>query len=543
MSNNQSTAIVLCGGPINYSSLPIATNASNAMIPVNGKPVIGWILDDLVVKGITQVVVVLQLKNKRLFDFITWAYRDRLAIEFAFSPENGTIIDSLAAGLQQVTEAGALHVLLGDTLLRDTFGSDRDFVYVSEVADSRKWCMVTMDREQNIVEYFDKIKTHDAGLQAIAGYYFFSDSYLLKNAVAESIRQHDHQLSNVLRTYGRLKPIQAKTATQWYDFGNIENFTISKRKLLQSRYFNSLHIDGLLGIIIKKSQFTSKLRDELNWYKSLPEKLRVLTPRLVEVTEHKDEVLIAQEYYGYPNLAEIYLFGDLHVDIWYDAINRLMEVHKLLASHKTEVDVDAFERMYIDKTFDRLEEVRNQDAAWQEILTYETVVWGGMKLEGIPKLQDKMKAYAKRISSKGERTVIHGDFCLSNILYDSSNQIVRLIDPRGSFGVAGIWGDPRYDIAKLRHSIHGLYDYVIADLFEVNRSGNQFTLTICINEMQEEVADYFDQKIVADGYSLDEIKFIEGLLFISMLPLHKGMYKRQLAMFINGVRLLNEVLV
>ena len=44
--------IILCGGEINYSDLPISTNQTNAMIPVNGKPVIGWIIDDLIEKDL-----------------------------------------------------------------------------------------------------------------------------------------------------------------------------------------------------------------------------------------------------------------------------------------------------------------------------------------------------------------------------------------------------------------------------------------------------------------------------------------------------------
>ena len=54
----QSTAIILCAGPINFTNLPVATNQSNAMLAINGLPVIGWILNDLITKGIENIVVV-----------------------------------------------------------------------------------------------------------------------------------------------------------------------------------------------------------------------------------------------------------------------------------------------------------------------------------------------------------------------------------------------------------------------------------------------------------------------------------------------------
>ena len=121
---------------------------------------------------------------------------------------------------------------------------------------------------------------------------------------------------------------------------------------------------------------------------------------------------------------------------------------------------------------------------------------------------------------------------------------IRLIDPRGSFGKPGIYGDPRYDIAKLRHSVCGQYDYIMSDLFSLDweEGSANFSTTIFSNEIQEEVGDYFDNKLIEAGYSLKEIKFIEGLLFLSMLPYHEGNLERQIMMYLRSIMLLNPVL-
>ena len=44
------------------------------------------------------------------------------------------------------------------------------------------------------------------------------------------------------------------------------------------------------------------------------------------------------------------------------------------------------------------------------------------------------------------------------------------------------------------------------------------------------------------GYDLSEIQFIEGLLFLSMLPLHVESPDRQKMMFLTGLGLMNDVL-
>jgi hypothetical protein len=138
--------------------------------------------------------------------------------------------------------------------------------------------------------------------------------------------------------------------------------------------------------------------------------------------------------------------------------------------------------------------------------------------------------------------VIHGDFCFSNILFDIGHQIIRLIDPRGSFGPKGIYGDARYDIAKLRHSVCGLYDYIVADMFELEEADGRFSSTLFVNGTPRMVGAMFDRLVVDAGYDLDEIRLIEGLLFISMIPLHQGHASRQRLMFLTGLTLLNEVL-
>ena len=47
---------------------------------------------------------------------------------------------------------------------------------------------------------------------------------------------------------------------------------------------------------------------------------------------------------------------------------------------------------------------------------------------------------------------------------------------------------------------------------------------------------------ISKNWNLDQIKLIEGLLFISMLPLHKNNFKKQLAFYSVGIQKLNEVL-
>lgn len=539
---NSETTIILCGGPINYSSLPVGTNQSNAMISVNGKPVIGWILDDLIAKGIRQAIVVLREQDQHLQTYLRRAYLGRMDIKTSALHQKGTILQSVQAGLRCSAASGLVRIILGDTLIRDSYHGDENFVYVGEVEDSRRWCLASTTDEGLVIGYADKQETTLHALTALAGYYHFVHGDHLQDCVEHSIAEDQRELSDVLRRYGGAYPIHARPAREWYDFGHIDQLVNSRRRLLQPRYFNSLSINPVLNTITKVSDYDEKLQDELDWYMSIPDELKVLTPRILKHERVNGQFTIVQEYYGYPTLAELYLYADLDTDHWLSILRRVLRIHQEFRRYPGQLEAEDLEAMYAGKTLQRLNTLTEEDPSWASLLASEALSYNGRSLRNIPSLENAMREGMKELAQSATISIVHGDFCFSNILFDINNQIIRLIDPRGSFGRRGIFGDARYDIAKLRHSVCSLYDYVVADMFDLHETKGQFEGKIYANATAQKVASSFDQMIVDAGYDLADIRLIEGLLFISMLPLHKGHPKRQRMMFLIGISLLNQAL-
>ena len=114
-------------------------------------------------------------------------------------------------------------------------------------------------------------------------------------------------------------------------------------------------------------------------------------------------------------------------------------------------------------------------------------------------------------------SVMHGDYCFSNILYDMRNHTIKLIDPRGFLNRErgfSFYGPYIYDYFKLAHSYIGKYDFIISgespdnfDTEEIRRNLIHFSQ---ISGLSEEL-------------------LIKGMinLFITMLPLHSDNKKRQ----------------
>lgn len=533
--------IILCAGPPLLRGFGNSFSVSNSMIPVNGKPVLGRILDDLLEKNISSVIIVHQATDFHLSDFLHFAYNERMKISQVPVLSNGNIVDSLRRGLE-ISRAKQVRVILGDTLISDSFSrKEHDYLFIHQVKNSSRWALAYTDKEGYIHSIADKKDNTPSPYFAICGYYYFSDAENLKKAIALVSQKYNSEISDVLVQYSNTNKIKTIEAENWYDFGNIDTYFTSKAKLLTGRYFNKLEVDPVLNTVTKESLFNEKLENELNWYLTIPEELKVLTPRIIHQKIQDKKVIIKQEYYGYPTLAEIFVFYNLHQDVWSFILNNLFQIHERIKAFKGSVDKECFNLIYSVKTEERIAELCT-DPYWKNLSQIEQIQLNGKPLNNFLSFKGNIVQEVDKLSETGETTIIHGDFCFSNILFDLNSQISRLIDPRGSFGKPGIYGDPRYDVAKLRHSIVGLYDFIMADLFDLKEiNPGEFELKIYKQEGIEKIGQEFDKLLQEKGYSLKEIKLIESLLFLSMLPLHKEKPLRQKALFLRGISLLNQI--
>ena len=127
----------------------------------------------------------------------------------------------------------------------------------------------------------------------------------------------------------------------------------------------------------------------------------------------------------------------------------------------------------------------------------------------------------KALSLGSNSSVLHGDFCLSNILYDSRSNRLKVIDPRGISGDGEftIYGDQKYDIAKLVSFI-GLYDLIIAGNYriEVDSHGVK-TIIFDLDNRMKRFKNYLYLRFCKTSPS-EEIMPLVILLFLSMLPMH-----------------------
>ncbi len=541
--------MILTGSKISSELASVFGELPSALVPVNNRPAIFWTLERFINDGFDKFVICVGYKKEKIEYFVKSNFGKRATIEFVDVDQTKKPGNSFIKGLESV-DSGRLLVTLGDTLIYDKLNLKycNDSILVSgdfKREESYRWALAH-EEGGFLKNIFDKVKVIDPkingkNLSLIIGVYFFTDTLLLKKIARKISEKNNIEISEILDKYNDRKPIKLIDYKHWFDFGHLDKYYPSAKKFIQyqSRYFNFLEYDDVLNIITKKSKDKTKFNNEIKWYLSLPQDLQVLAPRVIDFAVG-DKPFLTLEYYGYPTLSELYVFGDLHDFVWQNIIERVMIIMKLFHRKKGYVSQDEYFDIYWGKLESRIIGLVEMNPKFKEIFRYETVIINKKEYINFDGLKEKIISRIKGLYSKDDNCLIHGDFCFSNILYDTKNGIVRIIDPRGVWGNS-CFGDIKYDVAKLRHSITGQYDFITNNLFNARLEGNSIDYQIFDQEKHLFLSKYFDSKI-GKYWDPEQIKFIEGLLFLSMLPIHNDYFERQLVMYSIGMQRLNEAI-
>lgn len=542
MNSAEFNNIILFGGETKNENMPIGFYSSLAMLPLRGKPVIWWQFQNLKEQGLKKFILVVCKNNEKLIKYATDILCESFDIQLVQVGSNKNILSSLKYGLQLANPNIPTRVILGDTLLTKSINNETDILFTSkDFSTSQNWCLVDNTGENGLYFYDKKKNLSIANKEALVGYYAFSDSKYLLNCCVKARLMLKKEISTALIMYQEKYKLKTKLVDDWYDLGHTSGLIKAKNILFSARSFNSISVDTQTGLLTKTSTKKQKLEDEAFWYENLPKELKIFAPRMIRFSKNEKSASLVQELYGYPSLQELYLSGEVNIEDWRYIIEKLFNLHKFFEKYTTESNQKSLLWLYLDKTKDRLKELEEQSLYWKNLLNKEHLYINGKKYCGVFLLKNGIKEFALKLSQSGRETIVHGDYCFSNILFDSNNYIFKLIDPRGRLDAeATIYGDPRYDIAKLRHSIVGLYDFIVQGLFKLKEDNSEFKYKILTTNNYKVLEDIFDKFTMENGFDVQEIKFIEGLLFLSMIPLHKDNFDRQKVFYLKAIELLND---
>lgn len=462
-----------------------------------------------------------------------------LDFELVFVPDGLSLGQSVAWVIDTADIAdGELRILHGDTLLFDfPFGSV-DLISEGQTGEYQSWAESRQNNDGSLM-FFDGLPEGPAqntgNRLVLSGFFSFSDAAAYKAA----LRSSGQRFIPALNDYAKSRPLKTLNEGRWLDFGHLDDYYQSNAELTVGRSFNEMNFSRRK--VRKSSADTEKIRAEANWFESVPADVKVFAPQYLGSFANGggSEEGYETEYLYLSPLSDLLVFGRLPVYVWQRIFQACDEFLLACQFHRPDksINVDA---LYQEKTLARLEAYARQSG----VSLAEDWHYNGTPLPGLAQIAEATAGHIPEPTAD-HLQIVHGDFCFSNIFYDFRANAIRVVDPRGYLHASevSIYGDVRYDIAKLYHSVVGGYDKVMAGQFALTIPGDHaLELSLPAEDQPSTCASAFMEARFA-GHKLADTAAdaIAVLLFLSMLPLHGDHPERQSALLACALRLFSRL--
>ena len=461
-------------------------------------------------------------------------------------PELSDLGHTIYFGLKDAV--GTVIVNFADTIVLDSVtGIEGNAFFCQEDYMSDTWTYFD-EKDGTIVRVYDKEPVkEEIKKKLFVGVFQFTDAVYFRRCLEMAFEQESLQRGTfyyALQEYSKKYSMKAVLTNNWFDIGHEDKYYNSKLEV-RAREFNHITIDKNRGILKKTSDDKDKFIGEIKWYLKLPADVEYVRPRIFDYSTSYVNPYVSMEYYAYHTVHELFLYGDLTLQQWVDIFDRIRFVcddFKRYTVKDTNIR-SALEEMYLTKTLQRFDKMKKDE----RFITFfkSPITVNGKKYQTLEKIIVALEtAIPEMLYDVDTFSIIHGDLCFANIMVDSNFSFIKVIDPRGKFGTYDIYGDFRYELAKLFHSVDGKYDFIIKDLFDLDYN----TETSCINyHIQDRKREFNLYKVFLDtfaaeiGNDLRKVELIEALLFLSMIPLHGESIRHQMVMLGTGLEILNRV--
>ena len=237
---------------------PLTYTQPKPLIPVAGKPIISFIIDQLTALGIQDFVFVIGYLGEKIKNFVEQAYPD-LNKEFVTQIERKGSGHAIWTARKEILETDEIVIFFGDTIL------DVDFQRIMDAPNS---CIavqkVDNPREFGVVEYDDDGRVHKfvekpnipLSNMAIVGFYKITDPAALIDGLDHNIRNNIQTDGEFPLTDGLMRMVEkgfefsTVKVNNWFDCGKKEVLLETNAILLDKEGYASSLLPAFDNTII-----------------------------------------------------------------------------------------------------------------------------------------------------------------------------------------------------------------------------------------------------------------------------------------------------
>lgn len=325
------------------------------------------------------------------------------------------------------------------------------------------------------------------------------------------------------------------------------------------RYFNSISIVDDGKNVIKKyigfdEYYKNKFLDEIIWMIKAQIKFSKNIPKIIDYSLNREELWVKMNYIKDKTVHDHFINED-EID-WNLVFKYYLELIEEFKKNKLELFLVEEWKIkmidfYLERTINNIKkiQIKNElkmffendfilinNKKYPSLKMIINFLKKKVQLAKQNKLEKEDIFYKLLTPTKNRIVFSHLDLIFGNVFLDNENEVLKIIDPRGSFADSKEYGDIYYDYAKIYQCIYGLYDFIIEDRFNLNNKNNEISFIIekpnNIKEIEQSFLKILLNEIKED---IDVIKLLEAIQFFAMTPAHNDNTNRQIVQICVGI--------
>jgi GTP:adenosylcobinamide-phosphate guanylyltransferase/thiamine kinase-like enzyme len=491
-------------------------NKPKCLVSVEGRPILYRIFDSF---PDSKFIIIGDYKFNEMSSYLQM---EPPPCEYSLihTTETGTA-SGISDALQEIDDSSSVVIIWSDILvdsaeLNDELDRRIGHADFGVLLTDNFVCRWSMDQDEVLSE-------NPSTTNGVAGIFYMKNKAALAMLpaggefvkwISRSILKFDHFTFNALREVG--------------DFDTIEWLNESSS---YCRFFNNVTIQN---DVVKKSLIDERYRnvadDEVNWYQEVSGRGFGHIPKI-----YSYDPLVMQRIHG----KHLFQLQDMETSQSQKLIEDYLDVlGELHAIESAPADFNACYSVYFQKTVSRTREIEPINP----FASRKSLVINGLRCKNYLHSDNiaELERIISDICAAKKFAITHGDCTFSNSLLSDDGQIY-LIDPRGSFDKYKIFGDPRYDFAKLYYSCYSNYDGFNRRKFKLYIDADAGIAEVLMNEsLFKSVSNSVFQ--TAFGQELSEIKVINAMIWASLSGYVKDDFDSAIGSYCLGIYYLNEAL-
>ncbi len=210
-----------------------------ALIPLAGKPILGYVIEQIRVAGVRDFVFIIGHLGDKIQDFVKQYYPD-LNSEFIVQAERRGTADAIGLAAEAVGDEEVV-IVYGDTIveidLEKILAREGNQIGVGKVSDPSDFGIVELDVDTgDIIKFVEKPKIPKSNL-ALIGVYKIAERQKMFDAIQEISKSQKDGEKSFTMVLNKMNETDSEfhsfRVERWYDCGKKENILETNKLMLQ----------------------------------------------------------------------------------------------------------------------------------------------------------------------------------------------------------------------------------------------------------------------------------------------------------------------